>query len=261
MKMKRKFRVGILFAAILIISMGTAMAVVNAQVNSTIKITNEEDSPRKLSDEEAALVKQKIMNTLLEKVKQNPDKVYRVMVQVWDNKAIEELKSIDVIERSNNRYIINAKGNILKEVLKDKLKGKYNNINLITQVPESSKTSTNKTNNFSYLSPMSTERSFKFAGGISPPNDCDDWWSWNIGSNEDRIKIDSHIYDILSCDVDLTLYDPSLNFIDDDTYDSNGLYIMSYTNGVSGNWQWQYWGQFLDTDGTGYSGISAAYDD
>jgi len=27
------------------------------------------------------------------------------------------------------------------------------------------------------------------------------------------------------------------------------------------NWQWQYWGEFLDDEGTGYSGTATAYND
>lgn len=110
------------------------------------------------------------------------------MVQVWDNKAIDELQNIDVIERSNNRYIINAEGIILEEILKNKLDGEHNKINLIVEVPETSENPINKTNKSEDLSPTSTYRTYNFAGGISPPNDCDDWWSWSIRSNEDRIN-------------------------------------------------------------------------
>lgn len=256
----KKLGIGTLLLVMFLVGIAFVPAV-NAQVDTNIEITSNEDSPRKLSDEEAAVVKQKIMNTFLEKVKQNPDKVYRVMVQVWDNKAIDELQNIDVIERSNNRYIINAEGKVLEEILKNKLDGEHNKINLIVEVPETSENSINKTNKSEDLSSTSTYRTYNFAGGISPPNDCDDWWSWSIRSNEDRIKIDSNLYDWVNCDVDLTLYDPNLNFKAQDTYDYNGLYVQSNTNGVSGNWQWQYWGEFLDSDGTGYSGTSTAYDD
>lgn len=256
----RKFGVCALLAAMLLMSMAFVPAV-NAQVDTTAEITNDGNFPRKLSDEEATIVKQKIMNTLLEKVKQTPDKTYKVTVQVWDNKAIDELQDIEVVERSNNKYIVNIDGKILKEVLTDKLEGKYNKINLITEVSESSEYSVNKTDNSSDPSLKSTSRSYNFAGGLSPPDDCDDWWTWTIKSNEDRIKIDSNLYDWAYNDVDLTLYDPSYNFIDDDTIDGNGLYVHEYTNGVSGNWHWQYWGEFLDDEGTGYSGTATAYDD
>jgi len=43
------------------------------------------------------------MNTLLEKVKQNPDKTYKVMVQVWDTKAIDELQDVDIIHILSTR--------------------------------------------------------------------------------------------------------------------------------------------------------------
>ncbi|WP_048179540.1 hypothetical protein [Methanosarcina siciliae] len=119
----------------------------------------------------------------------------------------------------------------MKEILKDNLKEKHNKINLITEVSDTSENSVNKTDNSSDLSLRSTSRSYKFAGELSPP---DNWWTWTINSDEDRIEIDSDLYDWVYNDVDLTLYDPSLNFIDDDTIDGNGLYVLAYTNGVSG---------------------------
>lgn len=226
--------------------------------------------PRQLTPEEVQKVKQGIMENLLSKVQQKTERNYRVSIQIWDKGVLETLQKTDgvtIVRIFPRRVVADVNGKVLEKILQEKLSGKHIEINLITpDVGASDQTQTTSGQALpSEISPgqilplAASSRSYTFSGGLSPPDDTEDWWAIYVYSYEDLIEIDSQIYDWIGCDVDLYLYDPNLNLRDQDTWDFNGLDVSSNTD-VEGYWYWQYWGEYLDDDGTGYSGTVTIYD-
>jgi len=210
--------------------------------------------PKKLSPEEVQKVKTGIMLNLLKKVQQKTDEKYRVSIQIWNKKVLETLQKtegVTVVQTFERRVIADVDGKVLEQILQDKLSGKYEGINLINlAIGDTDQGQT---------SLLSSSRYSRFSGGLSPPDDTEDWWAIYVHSYEDKIEIDSRLYDWIGCDVDLYLYDPNLVLKDEDTWDFNSLNVDSNTN-IGGYWKWQYWGEYLDDDGTGYSGTVTIYD-
>jgi len=207
-----------------------------------------------LTPEEVQKVKQGIMENLLNEVQQKSERIYRVSIQIGNKDVLETLQKtegVTVVQTFQRRVVADIDGEVLGQLLQEKLSGKHEGINLISLAIQPS--------DQGQISPLASSRSYSFSGGLSPPDDTEDWWAIYIYSYEDVIEIDSQIYDWIGCDVDLYLYDPNLNLRDQDTWDFNGLDVDSNTD-IEGYWYWQYWGEYLDDDGTGYSGTVTIYD-